>query len=480
MSTDTTDTLQEDSSGRSTSELYAAHKKIYAKAVSGFFTNWRWALVWITQIVFYGLPWMSWNGRSAVLFNLETRRFYLFDMVLYPQDFIFLTALLMISAYALFLFTAVAGRLWCGYACPQTVYTEIFMWVEKKFEGDRNARMKLDAAPWSGNKLMRKIGKQSAWMAISLWTGFTFVAYFTPMTRLLTEAGSLDFGPWEWFWIFFYGAATYGFAGFMREQICKYLCPYARFQGAMFDPDTLIITYDENRGEPRGSRGKKVDYKSAGMGSCVDCGLCVQVCPTGIDIRDGQQYECIGCAACIDVCDGVMDKMGYERGLVRYSTLNGMKNQWTKADQIRHIFRPRVLIYTGILIVVLVALFYGIWSRAPFKVDVLRDRTTLARVVEDGAVENIYRLQIMNATEEKQVYRVKVNGLDNARIIPDETVQIAPTEAEWITVSVRIPFDTVQKESSGVKPLQFDVVRQSDNPDSQVTVREKSTFVIPR
>ncbi len=480
MSTDTTESLQEESSGRATAELYAAHKKIYAKAVSGFFTNWRWALVWITQIIFYGLPWLNWNGRSAVLFNLETRRFYLFDMVLYPQDFIFLTALLMISAYALFLFTAVAGRLWCGYACPQTVYTEIFMWIEKKFEGDRNARMKLDAAPWSADKALRKVGKQSAWLILSLWTGFTFVAYFTPMTKLLTEAGGLDFGPWEWFWIFFYGAATYGFAGFMREQICKYLCPYARFQGAMFDPDTLIITYDESRGEPRGSRGKKVDYKSAGLGTCVDCGLCVQVCPTGIDIRNGQQYECIGCAACIDVCDGVMDKMGYERGLVRYSTLNGMKNQWTKAEQIRHIFRPRVLIYTSILIIVLAALFYGIWSRAPFKVDVLRDRTTLARVVEDGAVENIYRLQIMNATEEKQVYRVQVSGLDKARIIPDETVRIEPTEAEWITVSVRIPFETVQKESSGVKPLQFDVVRQADSADAQVTVREKTTFVIPR
>jgi len=480
MSTDTTETLQEEGSGRATAELYAAHKKIYAKAVSGFFTNWRWALVWITQIIFYGLPWLNWNGRSAVLFNLETRRFYLFDMVLYPQDFIFLTALLMIAAYALFLFTAVAGRLWCGYACPQTVYTEIFMWIEKKFEGDRNARMKLDAAPWGADKALRKVGKQSAWLILSLWTGFTFVAYFTPMTKLLTEAGGLDFGPWEWFWIFFYGAATYGFAGFMREQICKYLCPYARFQGAMFDPDTLIITYDEGRGEPRGSRGKKVDYKSAGMGACVDCGLCVQVCPTGIDIRDGQQYECIGCAACIDVCDGVMDKMGYERGLVRYSTLNGMKNQWTKAEQIRHIFRPRVLIYTGILVVVLAALFYGIWSRAPFKVDVLRDRTTLARVVEDGAVENIYRLQIMNATEQKQVYRVRVSGLDHARIIPDETVRIDPTEAEWVTVSVRIPFETVQKESPGVKPLQFDVVRQSDASDSQVTVREKTTFVIPR
>ncbi len=466
---------------RPTATLYAPHKKIYAKEVSGYFAKIRWLMVWVTQIIFYGLPWLVWNDRPAVIFNLESRRFYMFDLVLYPQDFIFLTALLMISAYALFLFTAVAGRLWCGYTCPQTVYTEIFMWIENRFEGDRNARMKLDAGPWTKNKLVRKTGKQIAWVLLSLWTGFTFVSYFTPIHSLLGEAMALDFGAWEWFWIFFYGAATYGFAGSMREQICKYLCPYARFQGAMFDHDTLIITYDTQRGDPRGSRGKKVDPKAAGLGDCIDCNLCVQVCPTGIDIRDGQQYECIGCAACIDVCNGVMDKMGYAQGLVRYATQHGMEQRLTDKQSLMRIFRPRVLIYSTILVAIVFALGYAVWTRPPFKVDVVRDRTTLARVNGEGGVENVYRLQIMNATEEKQVYRVTASGLDGYKVLPNELIKVAPTEAEWVTVSVELPFDMAKNEGSGVKAIQFDVHRiNNSGVGEEVVVHEKSTFMIPR
>jgi len=323
--------------------MYAKSEKIYPRAVSGWFAKWRWSLVWLTQIVFYGLPWLMWNDRQAVLFDLVSRRFYIFGLVLYPQDFIYLTALLIISAYSLFLFTAVAGRLWCGYACPQTVYTEIFLWVERKIEGDRQKRQKLDAGPWNFNRIWRKVAKQGAWIAIALWTGFTFVGYFTPIHTLAREATQLGFGPWEWFWVFFYGFATYGNAGYMREQVCKYMCPYARFQSAMFDKDTLIISYDAERGEPRGSRSKKADPAKLGLGACVDCGLCVQVCPTGIDIRKGLQYECIGCAACVDVCNGVMDKMGYEPGLVRYATENALKHQYSQSEMRKHMIRPRVL-----------------------------------------------------------------------------------------------------------------------------------------
>jgi cytochrome c oxidase accessory protein FixG len=468
-------------SERPTNTLYAPHKKIYAKEVSGYFSKIRWLMVWATQIVFYGMPWLIWNNRPAVLYNLESRRFYIFDLVLYPQDFIFLTVVLMISAYALFLFTAVAGRLWCGYTCPQTVYTEIFMWIENRFEGDRNARIKLDSGPWNNNKIIRKTGKQAAWIILSLWTGFTFVAYFTPIRDLLIEATSFDFGAWEWFWIFFYGAATYGFAGSMREQICKYLCPYARFQGAMFDHDTLIITYDTQRGDPRGSRGKKVDPKAAGLGDCIDCGLCVHVCPTGIDIREGQQYECIGCAACIDVCNGVMDKMGYAQGLVRYATQHGMEQHLTDKQSLMRIFRPRVLIYSVILVVIVMALGYAVWTREPFKVDVVRDRTTLARINGDGGIENVYRLQIMNATEEKQTYRIAVSGLQGYKVVPDDLIKVAPTEAEWLTVTIELPFDAAKREGSGVKPVQFDVHRVSSaGMGEDVIVHEKSTFMIPR
>src|SRR5262252_8204301 len=332
--------------------LYEVRKKIYPRAVSGWFAGWRWALIFATQLVYYGTLWLEWNGRQAVLFDLGARRFYVFGLVLWPQDFIYLTLLLVISALSLFLFTAVAGRLWCGYACPQTVYTEIFLWIERRIEGDRARRMKRDAAAFTLEKLGVKAAKHASWIVLSLWTGFTFVAYFTPARELALEAASLSLGPWESFWILFYGFATYGNAGWMREQVCKYMCPYARFQSAMFDSDTLVITYDPARGEPRGGRSRAADPKAKGLGDCVDCGICVQVCPTGIDIRKGLQYECIGCAACIDGCNQVMNKMGYAPGLIRYSTENAMARGLDRRATWRRTLRPRTLIYAAILLAI--------------------------------------------------------------------------------------------------------------------------------
>ena len=329
--------------------LYASREKIHPRSVSGFFSRWRWLTVWLTQIVFYGLPWLGWNDRQAVLFELEARRFYIFNLVLYPQDFIYLTGLLVISALSLFLFTAIAGRLWCGFACPQTVYTEIFMWVERKVEGDRSARMRLDKNGWTFEKLWKKSLKQLLWIAIALWTGFTFVGYFVPIRELGGELLALQ-GSWQVFWVLFYGFATYGNAGYMREQVCKYMCPYARFQSAMFDRDTMIVSYDTGRGEPRAPRTKKVDYKAQGLGDCIDCKMCVQVCPVGIDIRNGLQYECIGCGLCIDACNSIMDKMEYPRGLIRLTTQNAMAGLWRRAQVLRRIFRPRVLVYSAVLI----------------------------------------------------------------------------------------------------------------------------------
>jgi cytochrome c oxidase accessory protein FixG len=461
--------------------LYAKRQKIYPRAVSGWFAGWRWALVWATQLVFYGLPWLQWNGRQAVLFDLGARRFYIFGMVLYPQDFIFLTALLIISAYSLFLFTAVAGRLWCGYACPQTVYTEIFMWVERKIQGDRIARMRLDAAPWSLDKAWRVVAKQGAWIAIALWTGFTFVGYFTPIKVLGAEVMRLGLGPWETFWVLFYSLATYGNAGFMREQVCKYMCPYARFQSVMFDKDTLIITYDDERGEPRGSRPRKADRKAIGKGDCIDCGLCVQVCPTGIDIRKGLQYECIGCAACIDVCDGVMDKMEYPRGLIRYDTQNGLAQHLSRGQEWRRVLRPRVLVYSAILLALVAALFTGLALRSPVRLDVVRDRASLAQIADDGMVENVYRLHVMNATEAPQRYRLAVQGLPELALQAPETVEVAPAEARWITVSARVPPEVAERSGPGVHPVEF-AVEQLPGPQDTAAVRvtAKSTFIVPR
>jgi cytochrome c oxidase accessory protein FixG len=463
--------------------LYQAQEKIYARAVTGWFAGWRWALVWATQLVFYGLPWLQWNERQAVLFDLGARRFYIFGLVLYPQDFIYLTLLLIVSAYGLFLFTAVAGRLWCGYACPQTVYTEIFMWVEQKIEGDRTKRMKLDEAPWTGQKLLRKGGTQAAWITIGLWTGFTFVGYFTPIKTLWAEAFTLGFGPWEWFWVLFYGFATYGNAGYMREQVCKYMCPYARFQSAMFDKDTMIISYDDSRGEPRGSRPKSLGHaalKSAGKGDCIDCTLCVQVCPTGIDIRKGLQYECIGCAACIDVCDDVMDKMKYPRGLIRYATQNGIKNGWSRAQMFRRVLRPRVLIYTAILVAIVLAFGASLLLRSPFRVDVVRDRGALARLVEDGRIENVYRLQVMNASEAPQRFRIEVEGIKGAKLATGAEVDVAATESRWVPVAVQIPPESAAALGPGAHGIHFEIKRLAGHESGQAEVREKSTFVVPR
>ncbi|PRD66554.1 cytochrome c oxidase accessory protein CcoG [Malikia granosa] len=454
--------------------LYQASKKIYARSVKGLFNTWRWALVWITQIVFYGLPWLVWNNRQAVLFDLEARRFYLFGLVLYPQDFIYLTGLLVIAALALFLFTAVAGRLWCGYACPQTVYTEIFMWIEKVIEGDRSARMRLDDGELSRNKFGRKALKHAAWVLFALWTGVTFVGYFTPIKVLVDEILSLGLGPWETFWVLFYGFATYGNAGWMREQVCKYMCPYARFQSAMFDRDTMIVTYDEKRGEPRGPRKKSADPQALGLGSCIDCTLCVQVCPTGIDIRKGLQYECIGCGACVDACDDVMDKVGYPRGLIKYATENGMENGWNRQQMIKRAMRPRVLIYTGVLLAICIAVAVSLFMRTPLKVDVIRDRGAIARMVEQGRIENVFRLQAMNATEVVQKLEVSVDGLPGIMIASERQMDVQPTEVRSLVLRVQIPPGS---SPSGSHHIKFQI--RSLN-DSGIAIQEETVFLVPR
>ncbi len=453
--------------------LYASHEKIYPRSVSGFFSRWRWATVFLTQLVFYGMPWLEWGQRQAILFDLGSRRFYIFGLVLYPQDFIYLTGVLVISALSLFLFTAVAGRLWCGYACPQTVYTEIFLWIEKRIEGDRSARMRRDARPLSVGKFGRKLAKHAAWLAVALWTGFTFVGYFTPIKELGAEVIYMNMGSWEVFWTLFYGFATYGNAGFMREQVCKHMCPYARFQSAMFDQDTLIVTYDEERGEPRGARSRKADPAALSLGACVDCSLCVQVCPTGIDIRKGLQYECIGCGACADVCDTVMDKMGYARGLVRYTTQNALKLHWSRSQTLRHVLRPRVLIYTSILGVIVITMLVSLALRTPFKVDVVRDRGVMARVVAGGMTENVYRLQIMNATESAQRYKLGVAGMPGLRINSEDVILVESTGSRWVAVRLRAPF---QAAAPGAHPIHFDISAEG----TQDHLTEKSVFVIPR
>ncbi|WCM91834.1 cytochrome c oxidase accessory protein CcoG [Acidovorax sp. NCPPB 2350] len=452
--------------------LYEAQKKIYPRSISGVFARWRWAMVFLTQLVFYGMPWLEWGQRQMVLFDLDARRFYIFGLVLYPQDFIYLTGLLIISALSLFLFTAVAGRLWCGFACPQTVYTEMFMWIEHKVEGDRSARLRLDNGPWTVEKLRKKSLKQFLWVAVSAWTGFTFVGYFVPIRELGAELLALQ-GSWQLFWVAFYSFATYGNAGFLREQVCKYMCPYARFQSAMFDKDTLVVTYDEARGEVRGPRNKSIDHRARGLGDCIDCTLCVQVCPVGIDIRDGLQYECIGCGLCVDACNTVMDKMKYPRGLIRYSTQNGVAHRWSQPQMLRRVLRPRVLIYTAVLVALCVGMLASLVVRTPLKVDVVRDRAALSRIVAGGRLENVYRLQIMNATEAPQRYRIAASGLEGIAVASEPDVEIGPAQSRWVAVRLQIPYGSA---APGSHPVSFDIEAQGTGAQ----VREKSIFLVPR
>lgn len=424
--------------------LYKKREKIYPREVHGIFATLRNIAMVALLGIFYILPWIQYNGHQAILFDLPARKFYIFGWTFWPQDFIYLTALLLIAAYALFFFTALAGRLWCGYACPQTVWTEIFIWIERKFEGSRQKQMKLDKGPWNGERIMRTGGKHAAWLLFSLFTGFTFVGWFTPIDTLFADIMAGNMSGWGTFWILFYSFATYGNAGWMREQVCIYMCPYARFQSVMFDKDTLLIAYDEERGEPRGARKKGVDAKDAGLGDCINCGLCVQVCPTGIDIRNGLQYQCIGCAACIDVCDEVMEKVNQPKGLVKYTT------EHTLAGGITHVLRPRIVVYAALLLLITGALIYSVATRIPLEVDIIRDRNALYFETDEGFIENVYTLKVINMTNQTQTYSLSVSGIDDM-ILENTMGDIVVETGAVVEVPLRIQADPENLKSASSK-----------------------------
>lgn len=500
--------------------LYASEAKVYPRETHGRYTRLRVAAVWLLLGIYYVFPWLRWDGRQAVLFDLPARKFYVFGLNFWPQDFIFLAVLLILAGLALFFFTALAGRLWCGYACPQTVWTEVFVWIERFFEGDRAKRMKLDASPWTRDKALRKGGKHAVWLVFALWTGFTFVGFFTPITDLGARLFSFQWGAWETFWVLFYSLATWGNAGVLREQVCKYMCPYARFQSAMFDRNTLIISYDPMRGEPRGARKRGLpsvlqrargllDVRAAtasviaaahaamrgeskvrarattalavdaldtsaapavsspeDLGDCIDCTICVQVCPTGIDIRNGLQYECIACGACIDACDEVMDKVGYPRGLIRYTTQNAVDNKPTR------VLRPRVVFYGLLLTAIFAGWLWGVTHRQALNVDVLRDRNALYRVAGDGSIENAYTLKLINKQAQAQRYRITVQGSDIALV--EAPLEIATGPEEVVTLAFTL------RSGAGVVRGKRDVVLEVESiDDPDVRMRHTTRFFGP-
>jgi cytochrome c oxidase accessory protein FixG len=450
------------------SALYASHQKIYPREVSGRFTRQRVLAILTLLGIYYLTPLLQWGGRQAILFDLPARKFYLFGLTLWPQDFIYLAALLILAGLSLFFFTALLGRIWCGYACPQTVWTEAYLWMERKIEGNRSARMKLDKAPTSAAKIRTKILKHTVWIVFSLWTGFTFVCYFTPIDELASKLISANLGPWETFWILFYSFATYGNAGFMREQVCKYMCPYARFQSAMFDSDTLIVAYHPERGEPRGSRRRGTDFEAQGLGACIDCNVCVQVCPTGIDIRDGLQYECIACSACIDACDEIMDKMSYPRSLINYTTENAAQGKG------RHILRPRVMVYATILLVLCGILLTNLVQRIPLELDVMRDRNTLYRETRDGLIENVYTLKLLNMDSKPHRYILRAEGIDGLKLVTDQA-EIFVEAGTVYQMVVRLQADEFNLEQRSV-PVSFHLQATDAN---HLTIIEEARFLGP-
>ena len=448
--------------------LYAKRQKIYPREVHGLFAALRTMGVTTLLGLYYIVPWLQWDERQAVLFDLPERKFYILNMVFWPQDFFYLTLLLIISALGLFFVTALAGRVWCGYACPQTVWTEAFLWIERKVEGARPKQMKLDKEPNSFRKTRIKATKHFLWITFSIFTGLTFVGYFSPMRDLAVNFLTFDNGPWETFWIYFYALATYGNAGWLREQVCLYMCPYARFQSAMFDKDTMIISFDAARGLPKGPRKKSVDKKQVGLGDCIDCTICVQVCPTGIDIRDGLQYQCIGCAACIDACDDVMDKMDYPRGLIRYTTEN------TLLGQPKHILRPRVIVYALILIGITMGAFYSILTRTPIAMDVIRDRNSLYRETNDGLIENVYIIKLLNMDKQDHTYLLSAEGIPDLVLKKDSaTIFVKSGEVIELPVRIQVDADNLTQRSN---ELTF-TLKAAD--DDNLTVIEEARFLGP-
>ena len=450
-------------------ELYRKKGKIHAKAVAGRFNALRWGMVWLTQAIFYGLCWVNWESagsvRQAVLFDIAHEKLYLFDLVLWPQDALLLAFVLIVAATALFLVTSLAGRLFCGFACPQTVYTSIFTWIEARIEGDHLARLKLDASPMSPRKLLIKTAKHSIWAIVAIWTAVTFVGYFTPIRELLPSVIQLDTGPWEAFWLIFYAAFTYVQAGLAREAVCQHMCPYSRFQGVMFDPETSNVAYDRQRGEPRSNR------RQAGQtGDCIDCGICVQVCPTGIDIRDGLQYQCINCGLCIDACDQVMEKIGAPVGLIRFASENelaspGRHRPWYS--------RPRIGVYAALL---LVFCGMGLWTleqRSLLLVDVLRDRGALLRETSEGLIENAYTLKLMNLSEVPREFVVRIAGIPGAQIVGQERFTAEPGSIRPVSLTVAAPSDA---GLSGIQPMDF-LIEAVDDP--AIKVVERSSFALP-
>lgn len=450
----------------STSKVLEADHKIQPRSFSGFFRRVRITGGLVLFALYFGVAWLDWGGRQAVLWDLSEKKFHIFSATFWPEDLVLLSGILLICAFGLFFLTVLAGRVWCGYACPQSVWTWVFLWAERVAEGDRSKRIKLDATPLSVKKLVRRGSKHGLWLLISLLTAITFVGYFTPIRDLVEDLFVLEASGWAVFWVLFFTAATYLNAGWLREKVCFHMCPYGRFQSSMVDADSMVISYDAERGEPRGSRRKDVTPASAELGDCIDCQLCVQVCPTGIDIRDGLQMECIGCAACIDACDSIMDKMGYARGLVRYASERDLKGGKT------NLLRPRLVGYFAFLVVMIGLFAWGVVSRPLITLDVERDRG-MYRYTSEGEIENSYLLKLTNKDSSQKYLIIQVEDPLRASTLGPLGVVVEAGEKVEVPYSVALPASSL---NAGANDIVFQI---STLHGEKALVTETSTFLAP-
>ncbi|MGB3611123.1 MAG: cytochrome c oxidase accessory protein CcoG [Cellvibrio sp.] len=448
--------------------LYEADEKVYTRRITGFYQKLRRYTGLPLIAGFLLMPWLLIDGRPAMLFDLPERKFHILWMTFWPHDGMYLAWLLIIAAFMLFTATVLVGRVWCGFTCPQTVWTQMFIWAEYFFQGDRNKRIKLDAQPWNFEKIWRKGATQTMWIVIALITALTFVGYFVPIRDLIYGLVTFQSDLAPAFWVLFFTGATYMNAGFLREQVCKYMCPYARFQSVMYDKDTLTVSYNHLRGEKRGPRKPDEDYKAKGLGDCIDCSWCVQVCPVDIDIRDGLQPECIDCGLCVDACNSVMDKMGYERGLISFTTEEAINNGRTK------FFRPRLVGYATALLVMISVFVYSIATRVPVGLEVLRDRGVRMYRVAGQDIQNVYTIKINNMDREAHVYDIKVSGDYPFELQGYRPMEIQ--EGELLTIPVRVAV-----KRSELKDVQTEVtiiVQARDNPE--LTAEHTTSFIGPK
>ncbi len=447
---------------KSSSDRFNPNSGIYVRQSKGTFQKLRRYGAWFLLALFVLTPWISFGDRQAILLDIGSQQFNFFGTTLFPQDLTLLALLFVIAAFGLFFITTFLGRVWCGYLCPQTVWTFMYIWFEEKLEGPANKRRKQDQMKMTSNLLLRKALKHLAWIAIALATGITFVGYFVPVKELVVDFFTFNSDFLPAFWVIFFAGCTYGNAGWMRSIVCLHMCPYARFQSAMFDKDTYIVGYDPKRGETRGPRSRKKDPKTLGLGDCIDCNLCVQVCPTGIDIRDGLQYECINCGACIDACNETMDKMGYEKNLISYTTEHKLAGHKT------HIMRPKLIGYGLVMLLMMGIFFVQIISVEPMGLDVLRDRNQLSRINSTGLIENTYTLKIINKTQQSQQYQLSVTGINNLTWYGEQSVNVDAGEVLSVPMSLGAQATELSKT---ITTIEFKIT----NSDGQ-TIKAESRF----